>query len=149
MKIENYMEIKFKAISINEGFARAVVSSFALQLNPSIEELNDIKTAVSEAVTNAVVHAYPKAKGDITIKCYISCDVLYITISDEGVGIIDVDKAKEPFFTTKPDQERSGLGFAVMENFMDDLDVVSKMGEGTSVSMCKKIKQEYQEAICE
>lgn len=151
MKIEkNYMEIKFNALSINEGFARTVVASFALQLNPTLEELNDIKTAVSEAVTNCVVHAYPNKKGDVTITCNIVDDDIYITVKDDGVGIEDVEKAKEPFYTTKPDQERSGMGFAVMESFMDGVEVQNNInGAGLSVTMHKKIKTSLSEAVCE
>ena len=151
MKIEkNYMEIKFKALSINESFARTVVASFALQLNPTLEEISDIKTAVSEAVTNCVVHAYPNEKGDITIICHIIDDAFYVTIQDDGIGIEDIEKAKEPFYTTKPDQERSGMGFAVMESFMDGVDVASGNGQkGVSVTMYKRIKQIPNEAVCE
>ena len=142
MKLEqNYMEIKFKALSINEGFARTVVSSFLLQLNPSLEELNDVKTAVSEAVTNCVVHAYPKAKGDIIMKCKIVNDTIDIEIRDEGIGIADIEKAKEPFYTTKPEQERSGMGFTVMESFMDIVDVCPNGDKGICVKMRKKIAQ--------
>ena len=151
MKIEkNFMEIKFDALSINEGFARTVVASFALQLNPTIEELNDIKTAVSEAVTNCVVHAYPKQKGEVTITCHIVDDDIYIKIKDDGIGIEDVEKAKEPFYTSKPDQERSGMGFAVMESFMDGVDVQNNQdGAGLSVTMYKKIKNSQSEAVCD
>ena len=151
MKIEkNYMEIKFKALSINEGFARTVVASFVLQLNPTIEEINEIKTAVSEAVTNCVVHAYPNNDGDITIICEIKDDEVIISIKDDGIGIENLQKAKEPFYTTKPDQERSGMGFAVMESFMDKLEVNNNAnGSGITVVMTKKIKQEPCEAVCD
>ena len=136
----NYMEIKFKALSINESFARTCVASFCLQLNPTIEELNDVKTAVSEAVTNCVVHAYPYEKGEVYITCSIIDNCLTINVKDDGIGIDDFEKARTPFYTTKPDGERSGVGFAVMESFMDSL-VLSKNGErGLCVSMKKFFK---------
>ena len=146
--INNFMTLTFKALSINESFARTVVSSFALQLNPTVEDINDIKTAVSEAVTNSVVHAYPQEKGDITITCKIIDDVLYVSIKDEGIGIEDVEKAKEPFYTTKADQERSGMGFAVMESFMDGLEVISQ-DKGVEILMYKKINQVREEVVGE
>lgn len=139
MNTSNFMEVKFKALSINEGFARVCVAGFCVQLNPSIDELGDIKTAVSEAVTNCVVHAYPKGNGIITMRCEIEGDIVKITISDNGIGIKDIEKAREPFFTTKPSEERSGMGFAVMESFMDKLEVVKNQTGGVSVVMSKQI----------
>ena len=138
--INNYMEIKFKALSINEGFARTCVASFCLQLNPTIEELNDIKTAVSEAVTNCVVHAYPNRIGDVNLRCEIEGDdTVVVTISDTGIGISNFAEARMPFFTTKANYERSGMGFAVMESFMDTLEL-SKNGEhGLVVTMKKRL----------
>ena len=139
MKYSNFMEVTFKALSVNEGFARVCVASFCVQLNPSVDEITDIKTAVSEAVTNCVVHAYPNAiKGDITLRCELEGDMVSITISDRGVGIKDVEKAREPFYTSKPSEERSGMGFTVMESFMDSVDVSSN-SFGTTVKMTKKI----------
>ncbi len=142
MKYSNFMEVTFKALSVNEGFARVCVASFCVQLNPSVDEITDIKTAVSEAVTNCVVHAYPTSvKGDVTLRCELEGDLITITISDKGVGIKDIEKAREPFFSTKPSAERSGMGFTVMESFMDDMQVVSN-SFGTSVKMTKKINAE-------
>lgn len=139
MNISNFMEVKFKALSINEGFARVCVAGFCVQLNPSIEELGDIKTAVSEAVTNCVVHAYPKGNGIITMSCEIQDNTIKITISDNGIGIKDIAKAREPFFTTKPSEERSGMGFAVMESFMDKIEVNKNQNGGISVVLYKQI----------
>ena len=133
------MEVTFKAISVNEGFARVCVASFCVQLNPSVDEITDIKTAVSEAVTNCVVHAYPTfVKGDVTLRCELENDVVTILVSDKGVGIKDVEKAREPFYTSKPSAERSGMGFTVMESFMDSVQVESN-SFGTSVKMSKRI----------
>ena len=139
MDSTNFMEVKFEALSVNEGFARICVAGFCVQLNPSIDELGDIKTAVSEAVTNCVVHAYPKGNGIITLRCEINGDTVKITISDSGIGIKDIEKAREPFFTTKPSEERSGMGFAVMESFMDKLEVNKNQTGGISVTMYKQI----------
>lgn len=138
--MRNKMILQFQAISENESFARGVISCFALKLNPSLEELSDVKTAVSEAVTNCIVHAYPNNKGIITLESEIENNVIHINIFDNGVGIKDVSKALEPFYTTKPDEERSGIGFIIMKSFMDSIKVVSKLGEGTKVYMTKKIK---------
>ncbi len=138
----NYMEVSFKALSINEGFARLCVAGFCLQLNPSIDEIGDIKTAVSEAVTNCVVHAYPKQNGLITLRCEIEGDSVKIVVKDSGIGIKDIAKAREPFFTTKPDEERSGMGFSVMESFMDKVEVEKNEQGGTTVTMFKQINNE-------
>lgn len=139
MKYSNYMEVSFKAMSVNEGFARVCVASFCVQLNPSVDEITDIKTAVSEAVTNCVVHAYPTSvKGDVVLRCELEDDIVTVTVSDHGVGIKDVEKAREPFYTSKPSAERSGMGFTVMESFMDDVQVTSN-SFGTTVKMSKKI----------
>lgn len=138
--ITNYMELKFKALSVNESFARTCVASFCLQVNPTIEEISDVKTAISEAVTNCVVHAYPYETGDIVISCAILDNCLTVSVKDDGIGIADFEKARMPFFTTKPDSERSGVGFAVMESFMDELQL-SKNGErGLVVTMKKFFK---------
>lgn len=146
--MENYMELKVKALSINESFVRTVVASFCLQLSPTIEELNDIKTAVSEAVTNSVVHAYPNKCGDVIIKAKILDDEnVEISVCDDGIGISDFNKAKEPFYTSKPDSERSGMGFAVMESFMDSLSLSSNGGKGLKVVMTKKIRKENAEVV--
>ena len=134
--MKNIMEAKFKATPENESFARNLVASFILPLNPSIEELSDIKTAVSEAVTNVVVHAYPNKIGDVTIKIATEGNKVEISISDKGVGIQDITRALTPFYTSKPDEERSGMGFTVMEGFMDKLEVNNNK-EGLTVNMYK------------
>ena len=139
MKYSNFMEVCFKALSVNEGFARVCVASFCVQLNPSVDEITDIKTAVSEAVTNCVVHAYPtQNKGDIILRCELEDNLITITVTDKGVGIKDIEKAREPFYTSKPSQERSGMGFTVMESFMDNVEVFSN-SFGTTVKMTKKV----------
>lgn len=146
MKEINKMEIKFKAISENESFARASVAGFCLQLNPTIDEITDIKTAVSEAVTNSVVHAYPKGNGEIIITVTLYNSSLKIEIRDFGIGIKDLEKARQPFYTTRPDEERSGMGFTVMESFMDSLDVENMESGGVKVTLTKSI-QENKEKI--
>ena len=139
MKSINEMEITFKAISVNEGFARSCVAAFCVQANPSLDELTDIKTAVSEAVTNSVVHAYPKKEGDITIKVLLKDDYsVSIIVKDNGIGIKDFNKAIEPFYTTKPEQERSGMGFTVMQSFMDSVVLSKNENGGLIVTMDKK-----------
>ncbi len=136
--MKNSMEIKFKAIAENEAFARNVVASFILPLNPSLNELEDIKTAVNEAVTNVIVHAYPDKNGYVTMKISTNDNKVQINISDNGVGIQDIERALTPFYTTKPNEERSGMGFTVMESFMDKLEVKSNK-EGVTVCMIKEI----------
>ena len=136
--MKNSMEIKFKAIAENQAFARNVVASFILPLNPSVNELEDIKTAVNEAVTNVIVHAYPDKNGYITMKITTDEEKIKITISDNGVGIKDIDRALTPFYTSKPNEERSGMGFTVMESFMDKLEVKSN-NSGVCVTMLKEI----------
>ena len=136
--IKNSMEIKFKAVAENEAFARNVVASFILPLNPSINELEDIKTAVNEAVTNVIVHAYPNQSGYVDMKITTNSNKIHISISDNGVGIQDIERALTPFYTSKPNEERSGMGFTVMESFMDKLEVKSNK-EGVTVSMMKEI----------
>lgn len=140
--MRNYMEVSFLANSINEGFARIAVSGFAVQLNPTLEDLADIKTAVSEAVTNSIVHGYENRIGEVYIKCfYDETRVLRIEISDKGKGITNIDKARQPFYTTKPDMDRSGMGFTVMETFMDSIEIKSEKDEGTTVIMTKYINK--------
>lgn len=135
----NKMEIRFRALSINESFARASVAGFCLQLNPSLDELTDIKTAVSEAVTNSVVHAYSGLPaGDIAITVTLFENSVRIEVKDFGVGIENFSLAKQPFFTTKPDQERSGMGFTVMESFMDSLSLENNKEGGLKVTLSKK-----------
>lgn len=134
----NELNLKIKALPENEAFVRLAVASFCALTNPSVEELGDIKTAVSEAFTNCVVHAYPNQKGDVEINVKLAIDEIYITITDFGIGIEDVNKAKQPFYTSKPNSERSGMGFTVMEGFMDSLDVKSSPNNGVTVTMSKK-----------
>jgi stage II sporulation protein AB (anti-sigma F factor) len=137
---DNEMVLTVRALGVNEAFTRSAVAAFSVPLNPKMDEINDIKTAVSEAVTNCVVHGYEgKGEGEITIACAIRGKTLHITISDNGVGISDVERARQPFFTTKPEQERSGMGFTVMEAFMNKISVTSAVGEGTTVKMEKVI----------
>lgn len=136
----NHFDMKLLAISENEAFARNVVASFAVQCSPTIEELNDIKTAVSEAVTNVVVHAYDSKSGVVQIECNVADKTVEIIVRDFGKGIADVKEAMEPFYTTAPDDERSGMGFTIIETFMDEMSVTSAIGEGTCVRMKKVIK---------
>ena len=139
MKFENYMILEFPSKSSNEAFARSAVACFAAQLDPNLEEMGDIRTAVSEAVTNAIVHAYPDSYGIITLRCRILKDnVLDIVVKDRGIGIQDIDQARRPMYTTGG-TERSGMGFTIMESFMTSLDISSEPGKGTSVHMRRKI----------
>lgn len=141
MKFENYMILDFPSRSSNEAFARSAVACFAAQMDPTLEELGDIRTAVSEAVTNCIVHAYPDAIGVITMRCRILKDnVLDIVIKDKGVGIADVEKAKVPAFTTGG-ADRSGMGFTIMESFMTSLTVNSEPGKGTTVHMRRRLQR--------
>jgi len=141
VKYDNSMKLDFISKSTNESFARVAVASFVSQLDPTIEELSDIKTAVSEAVTNAIVHGYENAIGIITINVHIKERTVIIQIKDKGKGIEDVEKARQALFTTKPDMERSGMGFTIMESFMDKLTIKSVVGKGTTVTMKKTIKE--------
>lgn len=154
--VKNEMSLEFDAISSNESFARVAVAAFIAPLNPTVEEMNDIKTAVSEAVTNSIIHGYENLygygkygdkkpayimihPGKVYIRCSLVEDLLQIEVEDHGQGIEDIDKAMEPLYTTKPQLERSGMGFAFMEAFMDDLEVESEPGRGTLVRMRKKM----------
>ena len=152
MSRNNHMYLEFDAKSENESLARMTIAAFMMEMNPTLDEIQDVKTAVSEAVTNAVIHGYPKMpdlekesterpENKIEMQCRIEGEKLLVEIRDKGVGIVDVKKAREPFFTTKPDEERSGMGFVFMETFMDEVSVESKLGEGTSVSMTKYIER--------
>lgn len=144
MKSKNVMELRLLSLSENESFARSVVGAFATQLNPTLEEIADIKTAVSEAVTNAIVHAYPSTVGDIRIIAELSDQTLKVSIQDFGVGINDIAQARQPFYSTANDESRSGMGFTVMETFMDEVRIESIVGKGTTIKMLKKVKkQEY------
>ena len=140
--MKNKMKLIFASRSENESFARNVISCFALSLNPSLAELSEIKTAVSEAVTNAIVHAYNHGKGDITMEAEIIDRTIHINIFDSGIGIDDIDRALEPFYTTKPDDERSGMGFTIMQSFMDKVEVKSQKGLGTKVYMTKILSKD-------
>ena len=141
MKFDNYMILEFPSKSSNEAFARSAVSCFASQMDPTIEELGDIRTAVSEAVTNAIVHGYPNGIGLITLRCRILKDnILDVVIKDRGVGIADIEKAREPMFTTGG-SDRSGMGFTIMESFMTQLQITSSPGKGTTVHMRRKLQR--------
>ena len=142
MNRHNEMEVSFLSVPENEAFARVVIAAFAVQLSPTISEIADVKTAVSEAVTNAIVHGYEGTRGMVTMRARIDGATLSIDISDSGKGIPNVQQAMEPFYTTHPEQERSGMGFAVMQTFMDEVDVRSTPGSGTSVYMRKRIRPE-------
>ena len=146
--MKNKMSMSFDAISVNEAFARIAVAAFIAPLNPTIEEISDIKTAVSEAVTNAIIHGYDEEflrekpesiEKPVYLRCMLEEDVLLVEVQDQGKGIENIDKAMEPLFTTKPEMDRSGMGFAFMEAFMDDLEVISRPWHGTLIRMKKKI----------
>ncbi len=141
MHTMNQMKLEFLSVPENESFARVAVSAFAVQLDPTLDVLADIKTAVSEAVTNAIVHGYGEKKGVVEITAALRTDdILEISVADQGRGIADVAQAMQPFFTTQPEKERSGMGFSVMQTFMDKVDVASVAGEGTTVRMEKRLR---------
>ena len=141
MKFNNFMILEFPSKSCNEAFARSAVACFAAQMDPTLEELGDIRTAVSEAVTNCIVHAYPNELGTITLRCRILKDnVLDIVVKDKGVGIADIEQAKRPLFTTGG-ADRSGMGFTIMESFMTSFELVSESGKGTTVHMRRKLQR--------
>lgn len=140
----NKMSMTFYSMSENEGFARIAAAGFAARLNPTIEEMSDVKTAISEAVTNCIVHGYQDESGLITMECEIEDNELTIIVKDEGVGIENLSLAMEPLYTSKPNEERSGMGFSFMEIFMDDLKVTSVPGKGTTVIMKKKLGENKQ-----
>ncbi len=141
MKTENWVKLSFPGISVNEQTSRSIVSAFLVQADPTIEELADIRTAVSEAVTNSIVHGYRNIEGDVELCIKLLADrEIYIRVKDKGCGIEDVEKAMEPLFTTAANEERAGLGFAVMQSFMDSVHVRSKTGSGTTVIMRKKLR---------
>lgn len=137
---DNVIKIEFLSKSQNEGFARVAVAAFASQLDPTIEEITDVKTAVSEAVTNSIIHGYGREDGIVKIEAMIKGNELTIIISDQGVGIENVELAMQPLYTSRPDLERSGMGFTVMETFMDALEVKSESGVGTKITMKKVFK---------
>ena len=141
MKFENYMTLEFPSRSNNEAFARSAVACFAAQLDPTMEELGDIRTAVSEAVTNAIVHGYPDDIGMVTLRCRIlKGNTLDIVVKDKGIGIADIEQARKPMFTTGG-ADRSGMGFTIMESFMTNLDITSEPGKGTTVHMRRKLQR--------
>lgn len=141
MNEANFMKLQFASKSENEAFARVTVAAFASQLDPTLDELTDIKTVVSEAVTNAIIHGYDnRGDGVITISAEIANDTLYLTVEDQGRGIEDLEQAKQPLYTSKPELERSGMGFTIIENFMDQLEVISSPGKGTLLTMSKRIE---------
>ena len=139
--MKNAMKVEFDSISANEAFARVAVAAFMTQMNPSMEEVADVKTAVSEAVTNAIIHGYGNEIHKVTISGEIEGDWLTLQIADQGVGIADIEKAMEPMYTTRPELERSGMGFLFMEAFMDEVKVESEPGLGTTVTLRKQIGQ--------
>ena len=139
--IKNYMEVRLCAISENESLARMLVGAFMMPCNPTMEELEDVKTAVCEAVTNCIIHGYENKGGEIRLLFHLLEGEVYIEIEDEGVGMENVEKAMEPLYTTKPELERSGMGFTFMEAFMDEIKVHSQVGKGTKIQMRKKLEK--------
>lgn len=141
------MKLQFSAQSQNESFARVTVAAFVAQLDPTMDELTEIKTVISEAVTNSIIHGYESdPTGIVTIEASLEDNIVELTIKDEGVGIQDIDEAKQPLFTTKPELERSGMGFTIMENFMDELSIISHKGEGTIIRLKKHVTNS--KALC-
>ena len=140
MNFMNEMRIEFLSKSQNEAFARVVVAAFVAQLDPTIEEIIDIKTAVSEAVTNAIIHGYEDNMGMVEIKCILIDNKIEIEVIDKGKGIVDIGLAREPLYTSKPELERSGMGFTIMESFMDRVEIISKINKGTTIKMYKELK---------
>ena len=140
MEQENHMQVSFDAKSVNEGLARMLVSAFMTEMNPTLEQIADVKTAVSEAVTNAIIHGYSDEKELVELSCDREGQQLVVTVEDHGVGIADLEEAMQPFYTSKPQLERSGMGFSFMEAFMDKIEVRSEVGQGTKVVMWKYIE---------
>lgn len=138
-KSKDYMRLEIPSLSRNESFARAVIAAFAARLDPTLEEISDIKTAVSEAVTNAIIHGYEDEIGPVIFQAGIEGNRLIVEITDQGRGIADIEKVRQPFYTSKPELERSGMGFTIMESFMDEVSVVSGEGRGTTVRMEKDL----------
>ena len=145
MEQQNHMQVLFDAKSENEGLARMVVTAFMAEMNPTLEQIADVKTAVSEAVTNAIIHGYNNEEESVSLCCDRDGQQLVITVEDHGAGIENIDQAMQPFYATKPQLERSGMGFAFMEAFMDKLEVRSKVGEGTKVVMWKYIERDSEQ----
>lgn len=142
MQENNMMEISFLSLSRNQAFARVSVAAFVSQLDPTLEELADIKTAVSEAVTNAMIHGYENRAGTVRVMCSYNKQEVKITVKDEGRGIENIEEAREPLYTSKPELERSGMGFTVMESFMDRVEIKSEVDQGTTIIMCKQINRQ-------
>ena len=140
--ITNKMHLTFDAKSVNEAFARMTVMAFMADMNPTMDELEDVKTAVSEAVTNAIIHGYNDETKQVELSCERDGKKLTVVVEDKGIGIPDIEEARQPFYTTKPEQERSGMGFAFMEAFMDEIRVSSAPGEGTRITMIKYIERD-------
>lgn len=140
--MENHVTLTFDAISANEAFARMVVAAFLTNFNPTLDQMTDVKTAVSEAVTNAIIHGYDGKEGKIFMTCQQKGQALTVAVQDKGKGISDIKKAMQPFYTSRPELERSGMGFAFMEAFMDELEVISEVGVGTTVIMKKKLEEQ-------
>lgn len=141
MAEQNHMQVIFDAKSVNESLARMVVTAFMTDMNPTIEQISDVKTAVSEAVTNAIIHGYENKEDSVELCCDRDGQQLIVTVEDHGVGIVDIEQARNPFYTTKPELERSGMGFTFMEAFMDKVEVYSQLGVGTKVVMWKYIER--------
>jgi stage II sporulation protein AB (anti-sigma F factor) len=144
---DNEMKLEFLSKSNNESFARIAVAAFVAQLDPTIDEISDIKTAVSEAVTNCIIHGYEEEEGIVKIKCKIFANTVEMEISDKGKGIEDIEKARQALYTSKPELERSGMGFTIMESFMDEVKIESVLGIGTKVTMKKIIKVQEKEKM--
>lgn len=136
----SFMKLEIPSLSENEAFARVVVAAFASRLDPTLEEISDLKTAVSEAVTNAIIHAYEDRVGLIIITASLEKNKLTVEIADFGVGIEDIEQARRPFYTSKPELERSGMGFTIMENFMDEISIQSEKGQGTMITLVKHVR---------
>ena len=141
MAEQNHMQVIFDAKSVNESLARMVVTAFMTDMNPTLEQISDVKTAVSEAVTNAIIHGYENKEDSVELCCDRDGQQLIVTVEDHGVGIVDIEQARNPFYTTKPELERSGMGFTFMEAFMDKVEVFSQLGVGTKVVMWKYIER--------
>lgn len=139
LKSDNEVKLIFEAKSCNEGLARVVVAAFCADKNPTLEEMSDIKTAISEAVTNSIIHGYEEGEGKVILRCKMENQLLTVEVEDEGVGIENIEQAMEPLYTSKPDLDRSGMGFSFMEAFMDEVEVESNVGVGTKVTMKKEI----------
>ena len=138
--MDNYMELRLPAESKNEAFAGNVIAAFCVELNPTVDEIDDVKTVVSEAVTNCIVHAYADKKGEIILRAAIDGRILHMEIEDSGVGIKNIDEARQPYYTSKPDEERSGMGFTIMESFMDGMEIISKPEGGVTVKLTKDFR---------